>query len=153
MLVGAAAALVSFAQVAGDLADPKLKANAELFQNNTPGVPLAQLLARARAEAPSRGIAWKGLEIHSTDDFGGSPNESILTWLMRTYPKQACQADAIVIGRPGAVAYHLSNSGAGVYGDYLLAVDSVFKDNGAASIRGSARIVVTRPGGRTVRWT
>jgi hypothetical protein len=147
--------LVSFAQVAGDLADPRLKANAGLPQNDPPGIALAQTLASARAAAPSRGVTWKGLEIQGSDDFGVSPNESIVTGLMRIYPKQACQADAIVIGRPSAVAYHLSGSGTGVYGDYVVAVESVLKDNAAASIGASARdnrldqgqIVVTRPGG------
>ena len=130
---------------ATDLGDARLKADAGLAQNDRPGVPLAQMLAGARASAPAHGIDWKGLQISSSDDVGVSPHESMRDGVARILREQSCRADAIVEGRPVGREYHLSASGTSVYGDYLLAVERVVKDYGAAALGG--RIVVTRPGG------
>jgi hypothetical protein len=150
IVVAVVPSIVSFAQTASDLADPRLKANANLLQNDSPGFPgisIPQLLSKARAGAPSRGVSWKGLDIVATDDVSASPTESTTTVLLRLYPKQACQADAIVVGHTSSSAYHLSASGMAIYGDYIFVIDTVLKDNQASSIRLKPDIVVTRPGG------
>lgn len=139
--------IASFAQTPSDLADPRLKANANLPQHNPPGISIPQLLANAHAQAPSKGIPWKGLDIVASDDEAVSPGESIITILLQLYRKQACQADAIVVGHTTSSAYHLSAFGTGIYGDYVFVIDMLLKDNGASSIRSKPDIVVTRPGG------
>jgi len=128
------------------LADPKLKANASIAQHDRPGPPITQLLVEAHAKAQSRGVSWKGLDFVVTDTPAASP-APIETVLLQVYQKQACQADAIIVGHPIASAYHLSSSGTSVYGDYIVAIDTLLKDNQASSIRLRSDIIVTRPGG------
>jgi hypothetical protein len=76
-----------------------------------------------------------------------SPTTPIETVILQVYQKQACQADAIIVGHPIASAYHLSSSGTSVYGDYIVAIDTLLKDNKTSSIRFRSDIIVTRPGG------
>jgi hypothetical protein len=140
--------IVSFAQTTSDLGDPMLKANASIAQHNPPGIPIPQLLLNARALAPSKGVSsWKGLDIVASDDEAVSPGGSIVTVLLQVYQRQACQADAILVGHTSSWAYHLSAFGTGVYGDYVFVIDSLLKDNKASPIRSKPDIVVTRPGG------
>src|SRR2546423_9488826 len=97
--------IASFAQKTSDLADPRLKANADLAQHNLPGTPIPRLLDNARTRAPSQGVLWKGLNIVAADHPGAGP-EPLSTALLRVYEKQACQADAIVVGHITSSAYH-----------------------------------------------
>ena len=131
-----------------DLSSPALKANASILQNDLPGPSIPGDLARGRAAAASNGRPWKGLNMITFDDQPAPPpGESLTSALLRLYPRQACQADAIVVGHTISSAFHLSASGSRVYGDYIFAIDSLLKDNQASSIRSQPDIVVTRPGG------
>ena len=128
------------------LTSPALKANAEIVQHNPPGSRLESSLSEAKAAAPSRGIPWKGLDIISSEEPNGDITDALLLGLLK---KRACLADAIVIGDPTSSLSHLSAYGTAVYTDYLIAVNTVLKDNGRAPIRDS-RIIVTRRGGSIV---
>jgi len=135
------------------LADPKLNAHAAIIQNNHYGhMPIPQMLADAHAKAPSKGVTWKGLQltIHEHPTVVPPGTESAETTRLRSYQKQACQADAIAVGHITASAYHLSASGATIYGDHIFVVDALLKDNQSSSIRQRPDIIVTRPGGSLV---
>jgi hypothetical protein len=137
---------VVLAQSANDLADPKLNAHMNLAQNNPPDTPIPQMLAHARALAPLKGLAWKGLDI-TVSGHEVLPPGSLSAALLQLYQKQTCQADAIAVGHMTSSAYHLSAAGAAVYGDHIFTVDALWKDNPAATIRPKPHIVITRPGG------
>ena len=105
---------------------------------------IAEALAAAKPNAESMGIAWKGLDIISSDEPGdvGGPDG-----LLRLYQRRTCQADAIVIGHARSWVHHVSFYGTAVYGDYDFAIDTVLKDNQTDPLRSKPDIVVTRPGG------
>jgi hypothetical protein len=124
--------------------------HANLPQNASSGTPLAQMLANGRAVAMKNGIPWKGLDINvsGSDVLPPGPLDQAL---LENFEKQACRADAIVIGYPsGSSAYHLSAGGTTVYGDHIFVLQEVLKDNPAAPIGSRKAIVVTRPGGALV---
>jgi hypothetical protein len=151
LFIGAAIVNVAlFAQTTGpstgvDLAAPMLKLNAQRPQHNPPGTPLAESLANGRAIAASKGFPWKGMRFIAKEGLlmlsPGAFN------ILQLYQKQACQADAIVVGQTNLWAYHLSAFGTAVYGDYDFVIDTLLKDNRTSSIRSKPAIVVTRPGG------
>jgi hypothetical protein len=99
--------------------------------------------------ADAKAVPWSGIE---SVVFEGLQNVQGLTGpaMIELYQKQACRADAVVVGQARLWSYHLSASGNAVYGDYDFAIDAVLKDNQAASIREKHDIVVTRPGGSLV---
>jgi hypothetical protein len=151
-----AAAIVSvapaFGQVTSDLTDPRLSTHASIPRYNPPGTPLPQMLMNARSLASSRGVAeWKGLDIVIRDHELVPPDKPLESVLLLAYHRQACAADAIIVGHIStSPVYRLSAAGTAVYGDYGVIIDSILKDNQVASIRSKADIVVTRPGGSIV---
>ena len=145
---GAVVAGISFAQPAPvNLSDPKLSTHAGLPRHNPPGIPLAQLMSQSKAAAPSKGVVWKGLNIVGSDEEAVSPTVPVSKLLPQKYAKQACRADAIVVGHPTSSAFHLSSAGTGIYGDYIFSVETIVKDNAATALRQTPQIIVTRPGG------
>ena len=148
LAAGAISALAMLAQTAPVTLDqPKLSTHAGLPAHNPPGIPLVQLMSQSKAAAPSRGVVWKGLSIVGSDDESVSPTAPVSKLLLEQYAKQACRADAIVVGHPTQSAFHLSASGTGIYGDYIFSVESIVKDNTSATLRQTPQIIVTRPGG------
>ena len=147
LVIVAMAAVVLAQSPPPSLTDGKLVIHGTLTQNNRPGIPLAQMMSQSRSEAPSKGVIWKGLNIVAADEEAGSSSLPFSTLLLQQYSKQACRADAILIGHATSFAYHLSSSGTGIYGDYLFAIENIVKDNPTASLRSIAEVVVTRPGG------
>jgi len=152
LLIGAALVSVAlFAQTttgpraAVDLAAPMLKSNAYRPRHNPPGTTLTESLVHGRALAASKGLPWTGMRFIQNAGLPAlSPGGFSISQL---YQKQACQADAIVVGHTILWAYHLSAFGTSVYGDYEFVIDSLLKDNLTSSIRSKPDIVVTRPGG------
>jgi hypothetical protein len=142
MLSAQSTAPVASAEAA--LASPTLKANAAIIQHNPPGSPIGSTLSSAKASAPSRGIAWKGVDLIAFDSPAGLIAD---TALLDIHRKRACLADAIAIGHTIAESSHLSAFGTAVYTDYAFVPDTLLKDNARAAIRGKPFIVVTRPGG------
>lgn len=140
---------VSVENAKAALASPTLKANAGIIQHNPPGSPIGGALSSAKAAAPAKGIAWKGLDFVAFDSTAGSSGLAGLTdaALLDIHKQRACLADAVAIGRPVAESSHLSAYGTTVYTDYVFVVDTLLKDNAKAAIRGRSYIVVTRPGG------
>jgi hypothetical protein len=106
------------------------------------------MLVNARSLAPSKGVTtWKGLDIVVHDHELLPADMTLTSALLLAYQRQACAADAIVVGHITSSLYHLSAAGTAVYGDYIVVIDSLLKDNRATSIRPKADMVVTRPGG------
>ena len=140
-IVGALAAL-SQAQSrppAGvDLTAESLKVHAQLTQNeHFTGAPFSELLADGTETVVLEGLQnLQGLTVPA---------------MIQLYQKQACRADAIVVGHINGWSHHLSASRRAIYGDYDFVVEALLKDNSASSIRGKSDVVLTRPGGSLVR--
>lgn len=115
-----------------DLADERLRDHSKLAEFNPPG-------SRLSANRGMRTVV-SGHESLPTAPL----DEALLGHLKRL----ACRADSIVLGRTGGTAaYHLSDSGTAIYGDHVITVEAVLKDNRAASLGRGRDIVVTRLGG------
>jgi hypothetical protein len=148
LVMGTTVSLLLLGQVTSDLTDPRLGVHASLPQHNPPGAKLSQMLVNARALASSKGVlTWKGLDIVASDHEVLPMSMPLTSALQLAYQKQVCAADAIIVGHITSSLYHLSAAGTGVYGDYIVVIDRLLKDNRAASIHSKADIVVTRPGG------
>ena len=135
-------------QTSPGLKSERLALHSQMPHNNFPGISLHQQLADAKVQASSRGVPnWRGLDIVVTDQETLGPSASVATLLLQLYSKQACNADAIVIGSLRSSNFHLSASETSVYGDHLFSVSTLLKDDSDNPIRIGAEIVITRPGG------
>jgi hypothetical protein len=124
----------------GLLQNPRLRAHAHLPEHNPPGRPLREALGGAKAP--------RNLEfVHSGPHPTVSASGIGASFLELLYAEDVCNADAVLVGKPVRAAFHLSVSGTSVYGDHVLLVTAVLKNNPRGSIGPGAEIVVTRPGG------
>lgn len=140
-LVACSGLIAQPASSPADLSAPSLAVHATLAQNNQAPMPLQEGVARVANLASAKGTPSRDVAatIHDEPVTSGD--------VQGLYQRLVCRADAVIIGRAIAWAYHLTMSAQAVYADYDVGVDAVLRNNASSPISAAKDIVVTRPGG------